>query len=115
MPNSSAVSALSATSPLNQFLFRQLNHWLDQPLTLIAAPAGLNWQELAATFANAPAAINGKPPLQVWTNDWRCFSAAQAAGISSFFTAGQAPTNLAGRSLMFWPKPKKKVIGGCNS
>ncbi len=102
MPNSSAVSALSATSPLNQFLFRQLNHWLDQPLNLIAAPAGLNWQELAATFAAA------KQPLQVWSNDWRCVSAAQAAGINSFFTAHQAPTNLSGRSLMFWPKAKEE-------
>lgn len=103
MPNTiPSTSALSATSPLNQFVFRQLNNWLDQPLNLIAAPADLNWQELAITFANA------KQPLQVWTNDWRSFNAAQTAGISSFFTAGQAPTNLAGRSLMFWPKAKEE-------
>lgn len=99
MPN---TSALSATSPLNQFIFRQLNNWLDQPLNLIAAPADLNWQALAVTFANA------KQRLQVWTNDWRCFSAAQAVGIVCFFTADQAPTNLAGRSLMFWPKAKEE-------
>lgn len=96
MPN------LSATAPINQFLFRQLDNWLDQPLNLIAAPADLNWQQLAVTFANA------QQSLQVWTNDWRSFQLAKAAGINSFFTAEQAPTNLAGRSLVFWPKAKQE-------
>ncbi len=96
MPN------LSAPSALNQFLFRQLDTWLDQPLNLVAAPAGLNWQQLAAAFANT------QHPLRVWTNDWRSLQLAQAAGIQSFFTAEQAPNNLAGRSLVFWPKAKEE-------
>lgn len=96
MPN------LSATSPLNQFLFRQLNSWSDQPLNLIAAPADINWQQLAVFFNNA------QQPVQIWTNDWRSFKLAQAVGLSSFFTADQAPTNLPGRSLVFWPKAKEE-------
>lgn len=96
MPN------LSATSALNQFLFRQLDHWLDQPLNLIAAPSDLNWQQLAAVFANT------QQTLQVWTNDWRSFQLAKSAGIDSFFTAEDAPSNLPGRSLVFWPKSKKE-------
>lgn len=96
MPN------LSASSPLNQFLFRQLDHWLDQPLNLIAAPASINWQLLASLFTQA------QQPIQVWTNDWRSYQLAKAAGIKSFFTAEQAPTNLAGRNLVFWPKAKEE-------
>ncbi|GLR64601.1 methyltransferase [Marinospirillum insulare] len=96
MPN------LSSSSPLNQFLFRQLANWLDQPLNLLAAPADLNWQELATTFTTAQQSI------QVWTSDWRSFQLAQAAGIQSYFTAEQAPTQLAGRSLVFWPKAKEE-------
>lgn len=96
MPN------LSATSPLNQFLFRQIDNWLDQPLNLIAAPADLSWKKLAVMFAET------QQPLQVWTNDWRCFCEAQAVGINSFFTAEQAPSNLPGRSLIFWPKAKEE-------
>jgi len=96
MPN------LSTTSALNQFLFRQLNNWQDQPLNLIAAPAGLNWQQLAVTFATA------QQTIQVWTSDWRSFQLAKAAGIQCYFTADQAPTHLPGRNLVFWPKAKEE-------
>lgn len=101
MPNLSTIS-LSASSPLNQFLFRQLGDWLDQPLNLIGAPANLDWQQLAHVFAAA------KQPVQVWTNDWRSVYAAQAVGIQVFFTADNAPTRLVGRSLLFWPKAKEE-------
>lgn len=93
---------LSASSALNQFLFRQLDNWLDQPLNLIAAPAGLHWQQLAASFASA------QQTLQVWTNDWRSYQLAKAAGIQSYFTAEQPPSQLPGRSLVFWPKAKEE-------
>ena len=85
MPNLSTIS-LSASSPLNQFLFRQLGAWLDQPLNLIGAPANLDWQQLAHVFAAA------KQPVQVWTNDWRSVYAAQAVGIQVFFTAEPSST-----------------------
>jgi len=96
MPN------LSTSSALNQFLFRQLDNWLDQPLNLIAAPAGLHWQKLAASFAST------QQTLQVWTNDWRSYQLAKAAGIQSHFTAEQPPSQLPGRNLVFWPKAKEE-------
>lgn len=95
-------------TPLNQFLLRQLDAWLDQPLNLIAAPSTCNLSTLANSLSNS------KQQLQVWSNDWRCWHQAQNLALTnsyldSFFTAHSiSPPQLAGRSLLFWPKAKEE-------
>ncbi|MBE0506916.1 MAG: methyltransferase [Marinospirillum sp.] len=91
-----------SNSPINQFLFRQRSQWQDQPLNLLAAPAGLNWQDLAADFQHSG------QTLQLWTADWRAHQQATRAGIRSFFNAESAPEQLPGRTLVFWPKAKEE-------
>lgn len=91
-----------SNTPINQFLFRQLSQWQDQPLNLLAAPAGLDWQSLAADFQHH------RQALQLWTDDWRAHQQAKAAGIRSFFNAESTPDELPGRTLIFWPKAKEE-------
>ncbi|SFX73344.1 class I SAM-dependent methyltransferase [Marinospirillum alkaliphilum] len=96
------MSSTSFDSPLNQFLFRQLAQWQDQPLNLIAAPAALDWLGLARFFSQH------RQPLQSWTADWRAHQLALQAGITSHFVSDTTPTQLPGRTLVCWPKSREE-------
>lgn len=86
--------------PLQEFLLRQLEARLAQPVSLLATPNGFSWTALTPYLSTASTSI--------WTNDWRCWYASQNAGFNSYFTASANLEKLTGTSVLFWPKAKEE-------
>ncbi len=95
------MSLPSPACALSQLLARHLDAWRQQALSLVAVPG--HFQLASIDWSSSLQA-----PVSVWTADWRVRMTAVEQQLPVAFVSQQAPSQLEGRVVVFWPKAREE-------